>query len=57
MTKLPKGGIPDELQESVLGQLSEKEISDLTFSIMVINAWNRASACFPLLGFAAELHH
>lgn len=46
VTKLPEGGIPDELYERVRGQLSEKEISDLTFSIMVINAWNRASVAF-----------
>jgi AhpD family alkylhydroperoxidase len=46
VTKLPEGGIPDELYERVRGQLSEKEISDLTFSIMIINAWNRASIAF-----------
>jgi len=38
VTKLPEGGIPDELYERVRGELSEKDISDLTFSIMVINA-------------------
>ena len=27
LTKLPEGGIPDELYERVRGQLSEKEIS------------------------------
>src|SRR5688500_15600421 len=37
LTKLPEGGVPDELYERVRGQLSEKEISDLTFSIMAIN--------------------
>src|SRR6478735_5788795 len=29
VTKLPEGGIPDELYERVRGQLSEKEVSDL----------------------------
>ncbi|HEV7308042.1 carboxymuconolactone decarboxylase family protein [Ensifer sp.] len=46
LTKLPEGGIPEELYERVRGQLSEKEISDLTFSIMVINAWNRVGVAF-----------
>ncbi|WP_448950569.1 carboxymuconolactone decarboxylase family protein [Labrys neptuniae] len=43
VTRLPEGGIPDELYERVRGQLSEKEVSDLTFAIATINAWNRIS--------------
>ncbi|MBV7518847.1 carboxymuconolactone decarboxylase family protein [Ensifer sp. ENS12] len=43
LTKVSDGGVPDELYEKVRGQLSEKEVSDLTFQIMAINAWNRAS--------------
>ena len=38
--------MPDELFERVRGQLSEKEISDLTFIVMSINAWNRANVAF-----------
>ncbi|ASY72805.1 carboxymuconolactone decarboxylase family protein [Sinorhizobium fredii] len=54
LTRLPEGGIPDELYERVRGQLSEKEISDLTFSIMVINAWNRASVAFKNVPGSAD---
>ncbi len=54
VTNLPEGGIPDELYERVRGQLSEKEISDLTFSIMVINAWNRASIAFKAVPGSAD---
>jgi len=54
VTKLPEGGIPDELYERVRDQLSEKEISDLTFSIMVINAWNRASVPFKIVPGSAD---
>jgi AhpD family alkylhydroperoxidase len=54
VTKLPEGGIPDELYERVRGQLSEKEISDLTFSIMVINAWNRVSIAFKSVPGSAD---
>lgn len=54
VTKLPEGGIPDELYERVRGQLSEKEISDLTFAIMTINAWNRASIAFKSVPGSAD---
>ncbi|MCS3741644.1 carboxymuconolactone decarboxylase family protein [Rhizobium sp. BK661] len=54
LTKLPEGGIPDELYERVRGQLSEKEISDLTFVVMVINAWNRASIAFKSVPGSAD---
>ncbi|MFK0166150.1 carboxymuconolactone decarboxylase family protein [Rhizobium sp. NPDC090279] len=54
VTKLPEGGISDELYERVRGQLSEKEISDLTFAVMVINAWNRASIAFKSVPGSAD---
>ena len=43
LTRLPEGGVPDEIYERVRTQLSEKELSDLTFMVMSINAWNRAN--------------
>jgi alkylhydroperoxidase family enzyme len=46
LTRIPEHGVPDELFERVRGQLSEKEISDLTFIVMSINAWNRANVAF-----------
>ncbi|SDP14932.1 alkylhydroperoxidase AhpD family core domain-containing protein [Paenibacillus sp. yr247] len=46
LTKLPEHGVPDELYERVRGQFTEKEISDLTFSVMAINAWNRINVAF-----------
>lgn len=54
LTKMPEGGVPDELYERVRGQLSEKEISDLTFSIMAINAWNRVSVAFKSVPGSAD---
>jgi len=54
VTKLPEGGIPDEIYERVRGQLSEKEVSDLTFSIMTINAWNRLSIAFKAVPGSAD---
>ncbi|NID14935.1 carboxymuconolactone decarboxylase family protein [Luteibacter yeojuensis] len=46
LTQIPADGIPDELYERVRGQFSEKELSDLTFLVMCINAWNRANVAF-----------
>ena len=46
VTKLPEQGVPDDIYERVRGQLSEKEISDLTFAIVAINGWNRLSIAF-----------
>ena len=46
LTQLPPQGVPDEIYERVRAQLSEKEISDLTYAVMAINAWNRANVAF-----------
>jgi len=46
LTQIPAHGVADELYDRVRGQLSEKEISDLTFSVMAINAWNRVNVAF-----------
>ncbi|NKJ35639.1 carboxymuconolactone decarboxylase family protein [Rhizobium sp. SG570] len=54
LTKLPEGGVSDEIYERVRGQLSEKEISDLTFLVMAINAWNRASIAFKAVPGSAD---
>ncbi|MBY5521923.1 carboxymuconolactone decarboxylase family protein [Rhizobium leguminosarum] len=54
LTKLPEGGIPDDIYERVRGQLSEKEISDLTFVVMAINAWNRVNVGFKTVPGTAD---
>jgi AhpD family alkylhydroperoxidase len=46
LTQLPAQGVPDDVYERVRSQLSEKEISDLTFVVMSINAWNRVNVGF-----------
>jgi AhpD family alkylhydroperoxidase len=55
LTRLPEHGVPDDVYERVRGQLSEKEISDLTFSVMAINAWNRASIAFKVVPGSADV--
>jgi AhpD family alkylhydroperoxidase len=46
LTQIPAHGVADEVYERVRTQLSEQEISDLTFAVMAINAWNRVNVAF-----------
>lgn len=46
LTKLPDLGVSDDIYERVRTQLSEKEISDLTFVVMAANAWTRVNSGF-----------
>ena len=49
LTQLPPQGVPDDIYERVRTQLSEKEISDLTFAVIAINAWNRVNIAFTVV--------
>lgn len=46
LTSLSAHGVSDLIYEQVRAQLSEKELSDLTYEVMAINAWNRANIAF-----------
>ncbi|HWK54533.1 MAG TPA: carboxymuconolactone decarboxylase family protein, partial [Hyphomicrobiales bacterium] len=46
LTRLPEEGVSDALYEQVRTQLSEKELSDLSFLVLSINAWNRLNVGF-----------
>lgn len=49
LTRIPAEGVADDVYEHVRAQLSEKELSDLTFVVMSINAWNRVSVGFRIV--------
>lgn len=49
LTRLPEQGVPDEIYERVRTQFSEKELSDLTFEVVAINAWNRINVAFKFV--------
>ena len=55
LTRWPDQGVPDAIYERDRGQLSEKEISDLTFVIMAINAWNRINVGFKTVPGSADV--
>lgn len=46
LTRLSEHGVSDALYDEARAQFSEQELSDLTFHVMVINGWNRASVAF-----------
>jgi AhpD family alkylhydroperoxidase len=46
LTQLPPHGVPDAVYDSVRAVFSERELSDLSYSVMAINGWNRLSIGF-----------
>ncbi len=54
LTKLPEQGVSDEIYDRVRTQLSEKEISDLSFAVTVINSWNRLNVGFKTVPGSAD---
>lgn len=49
LTRIPADGVPDAVYDSVRTKFSEKELSDLTFLVMSINAWNRVNVAFRIV--------
>ena len=57
LTRIPAEGVSDAAFGELRTHFSDKEIADLTFAIMTINAWNRAGVAFlPTPGSADKLY-
>jgi len=41
VTKLKDGHVPDDIYDAARREFSKKELTDLTFAIVLINGWNR----------------
>lgn len=54
LTQLPPHGVPDDIYASVRAQFSEKELTDLTYAVMIINAWNRINVAFTSVPGVAD---
>ncbi|WP_333679964.1 carboxymuconolactone decarboxylase family protein [Dyella sp.] len=54
LTQLPSHGVPDDLYAHVREQFSEKELTDLTYAVMTINAWNRINVAFTSVPGTAD---
>ena len=51
VTEIGRRGVSDALYDEARGQFSEKELADLTFAVIAINAWNRLAVTFrPVVG-------
>ncbi len=46
LTHLPPTGVPQETFTALKAQSSDKEVADITFVIVTMNAWNRISIGF-----------
>lgn len=46
LTRIPEHGVSGEIYEQVRAEFSEKELTDLTYQVMTINAWNRVNVAF-----------
>jgi len=54
VTRLSPQGVPDAVYAQAREHFSERELVDLTYMIMVINAWNRASIAFRSVPGSAD---
>lgn len=54
LTQLPPHGVHDDVYASVREHFSEKELTDLTYGVMVINAWNRINVAFTTVPGSAD---
>lgn len=54
LTQLPPHGVPDDIYAHVREQFSEKELTDLTYAVMTINAWNRINVAFTSVPGTAD---
>lgn len=54
LTQIGADGVSDETYAHVRGQFSEKEITDLTYAVMTINAWNRLNIAFRAVPGSAD---
>ncbi|MBT0668944.1 carboxymuconolactone decarboxylase family protein [Novosphingobium profundi] len=54
VTRLSADGVPDAIYDDAREHFSERELIDLTYMVMVINAWNRASIAFRSVPGSAD---
>lgn len=54
LTQLSAHGVSDAIYDSVRLVFSEQQLSDLTYKIMAINAWNRANVAFQTVPGSAD---
>jgi AhpD family alkylhydroperoxidase len=48
MTRLPEGGVPDDVYDEAARHFDEHQLGQLMFAIIAINAWNRVGVATRL---------
>ena len=56
VTLVSEGHVPDAVYEEARRHFSEKELVDLTYAVMAINAWNRLAIAFRKQPLVARTH-
>jgi AhpD family alkylhydroperoxidase len=56
VTLVSDGHVPDAVYEEARKHFSEKELVDLTYAVMAINAWNRLAIAFRAQPIVARTH-
>ena len=54
LTRIPEQGVSDETYERVRAHFSEQELTELTYLVMAINAWNRVNIAFQTAPGSAD---
>lgn len=54
LTQLPPHGVGDDIYALVREQFSEKELTELTYAVTTINAWNRINVAFTSVPGSAD---
>jgi len=55
VTLVTEGHVPDAVYEEARKHFSEKELVDLTYAVMAINAWNRLAIAFRAQPIVARI--
>jgi len=48
LTRVADGHVPDEVYDEARRQFSEKDLADLGYAVIAINAWNRLAITFRM---------
>jgi AhpD family alkylhydroperoxidase len=54
LTRLPEHGVPDPIYDQVRAHFSDAELTELTYLVMGINAWNRVNVAFQTAPGSAD---
>jgi len=54
LTRIPEHGVTPEIYEPVRARFSEQELTELTYLVMAINAWNRINVAFQTVPGSAD---